>query len=190
MNNEIYFNDEDQGLFWIEWEKALEIISYIYLAWNPDIYPYKFKFTSSFNNINKNYNKNSHFYDKNYSLEYCPQYIVTIPPHGEDFEIRMLITKHVDKLESNRLGLDTKKISYKLFNYEGYMIIYPIDHLRTLNSCSMDVNSDVFIFEATEQEEQYVVVLLDYDDISQLSQKNEKESFYTLEVNNNLTNLI
>ena len=181
LNNEIYFNDEDQGLFWIEWEKALELFSYIYLAWNPDIYPFKYKFTSNF--TNKTFlNKNSHFYDQNFNLEYNPQYIITIPPHSEDFEVRIIISKHVNKLEAK--SSNSNKISYKLFNYEGYMIIYPLDHLRTLTDCKMDVTSDVFIFEATEQEEQYVFVLLDYENTYSITNQinASEESFYTMEV--------
>jgi hypothetical protein len=48
--------------------------------------------------------------------------------------------------------------------YEGYPIIYPIDHLRALQNPCRESNSDVFIFESSEVRENYVLVIIKNED--------------------------
>jgi hypothetical protein len=100
--------------------------SYLFIAWNSESYPYKYNITSSW----KNYNSASKFYNESYSLEYNPQYIITVPEHKEDFEIRIVLSKY-SKTIANK---PRKSISYKLFWFEGYPIIYATEHLRTLQN--------------------------------------------------------
>jgi hypothetical protein len=164
--------EEENGYFWIEWELVLEYFSYIFLAWNPEIYPCKYAIVSSW----KNSKSSSKFYDENFSLEHNPQYLITIPEHSEDFEVRILLTKHVNHFEN--YNKNRKKISFKLFLYEGYPVIYPIDHLRTLQNPSREINSDVFIFEASTQIEQYVLVILKNED----KDEEESEVFFSLDI--------
>jgi hypothetical protein len=100
--------------------------------------------------------------------------LITIPEHKEDFEMRILLSRHVRNLDntSNR-----RKISYKLFWYEGYQIIYPIDPLRTLQNLSREIASDVFIFEASNVTEQYVLVILNSGDLD-----HEGENAFSLDI--------
>lgn len=164
--------DEENGYFWIEWQDVLEYFLNIFLAWNPQIYPCKYSIVSSW----RNSKSSSKFYDENFSLENNAQYLITIPEHSEDFEVRILLTKHVNHLEN--YNKNRKKISFKLFMYEGYPIVYPIDHLRALQNPSREINSDVFIFEASTQLEQYVLVILKNEE----KDDEESEVFFSLDV--------
>ena len=148
--------DEDNGCFWLDWDDVTLHFAHIFLAWNPEIYFNTYSFVSSW----KTTRSISKFYDEIYNLEFNPQYLITIPEHKEDFEMRILISKHINAFNNNV----KKTVSFKLFWYEGYPIIYPIEHLRTLQNPSREVNSDVFIFEASNQVEHYVLVILKNDD--------------------------
>lgn len=161
--------EEENGIFWIEWESVLQHFSNIYLAWNTEIYPYKYHFSSIIRPSD-----NSCFSNENINLEHNSQYLITIPEHKEDFEMRILLQRNIKKFEENSL----KKISFKLFWYEGFPIIYPIDHLRSLPNTVREVNSDVFIFESSNQLEQYVLAILYCnDDKTQI-----EEDLFTLDV--------
>ena len=56
----------------------------IFLNWNPAIYPYR-------KTINSKWYKGdiieSKFWCEKYSVEYNPQFLITIPPHDDDFEV-------------------------------------------------------------------------------------------------------
>jgi len=49
-----------------------------------------------------------------FSLYTCPQILFTIPPHAEDFEIRIMLRRHVKNFQS-----DTNRIHFKLFTFDG-----------------------------------------------------------------------
>ena len=147
----------------------MKYFSQIYLAWNTYIYPYKYRFSSSIKS-----KQGSPFYDENISLEYNTQYLITIPEHKEDFEMRILLQRNIKSFDE----VSKKKISFKLFWYEGFPIVYPIDHLRSLPNNIREVNSDVFIFEASNQLEQYVLVILNCDE----NQTSSDEDYFTLDV--------
>jgi hypothetical protein len=168
--------DKENGCFWIEWDNVPKYFSYLFISFNPDIYSYKYTYTSTW----KNFTAPSKFYDENYSLEYNPQYVITIPEHKEDFEMRILLTRY-SKVLSNK---PRKSISYKLYWFEGYPAIYPTESLRTLNNPCREVSSDVFIFSASSQVDQFVLVILkqDHDD--------EDDTLYTVELFSYLNVLI
>lgn len=118
--------------------------------------------------------QNTPFYDENVNLEYNTQYLITIPEHKDDFEMRILLQKNIRSFEETF----KKKISFKLFWYEGFPIVYPIDHLRSLPNNLREVNSDVFIFESSNQLEQYILVILNCDE----NDTNTEEDYFTLDV--------
>jgi hypothetical protein len=165
---------EENGVFYVEWEYILEYFNYIFLAWNIEIYPFKYNFVSSWNYIKS---LPQTFYDENISLEYNPQFLITIPEHKDDFEMRIVLTKHISKLDNS--NTPRKTISFKLFWYEGYPIVYPINTLRSMQNCRREVNSDVFIFEASSQIEHYVLVIIKNDEISETTQQ---ETNFSLDV--------
>jgi hypothetical protein len=160
--------DKEYGCFWIEWDNIVKHYSYLFIAWNSESYPYKYNITSSW----KNYNSASKFYDESYSLEYNPQYIITVPEHKEDFEIRIVLSRY-SKTISNKTR---KSISYKLFWFEGYPIIYPTEHLRTLQNPCREISSDVFVFSASSQVDQFALVILKQD------QEEEDDTTFILEL--------
>jgi len=164
--------EAENGIFWIEWENICNYFSYIYLNWNPEIYSYKYSFSSRF----KNFKSQSKFYDEVYSLEHNTQYVITIPEHKEDFEMRVMLSRHINQLENKDIS-KRKSISFKLYWFEGYRIIYPVDELRILKSSNREINSDVFIFEASNQIEQYVLVILLKND----NREDDSETSFSLD---------
>ena len=85
-------NNADIGVFWILWDDILEHFNYLSLAWNPNIYPYHIIIHGQ-GNIDKetiqgestwNYKK---LMNENICLINNPQFIISIPPHKEDFEV-------------------------------------------------------------------------------------------------------
>ncbi len=71
-----------KGVFWIEWDDIIEYFTFIYLSWNPAIYPYRKVFNSKF----MKGPSDSKTWNEKYSLEYNPQFLIKIPSHDEDFE--------------------------------------------------------------------------------------------------------
>lgn len=104
------------------------------------MYPFKKTLHSSW----INHDKEGLYKPFKHSLEECPQFLIRIPPHDEDFEVRVCVDKHV-----KRLGQDTEHITYQLFSFNGDRIIYPIDSLRSHPYYNREILSDVFIFEAS-----------------------------------------
>lgn len=109
-------NRKIETSFWINWDDILANFTYISLCWNPDIYPFKRRIHSTWKNTFYENEKpsNSLFYDERFSMEYSPQFIFTIPPHKEDFEVRIFLQRHMRKYGGNG-----DFVSFKLFSYEG-----------------------------------------------------------------------
>jgi hypothetical protein len=84
-----------------------------------------------------------------------PQILITIPPHNEDFEVRILLERHVKAYDKSN------PISFKLFSFEGQRIIYAHEFLRSFAQVDREMCSDVFIFEASTDYESYVLAILD-----------------------------
>jgi len=128
--------DED-GVFWIGWEDAIEHFTHLCLAWNPALYPFSKTIHSSWNLPEGiKYNQESKL------LEFCPQFLFSIGPHADDFEVRVVLQKHTSEFE-----LGKHRISFMLFNYDGFRIVYPINVLREHQYTNREVFTDVFIFE-------------------------------------------
>ena len=64
------------------------------LCWDTAIYPFKHESIT-----NKWYHSGLLKAQDNseYTLETTPQYIITIPPHKEDFEVRVLLERHMSE---------------------------------------------------------------------------------------------
>jgi len=80
-----------------------------------------------------------------YSLESTPQFVITIPPHKEDFEVRVMLERHMSEFTQN-----IKKpnmMSFKLYSYEGYRVLSSDACLRSFPPSKYEKCSDVFIFE-------------------------------------------
>lgn len=85
--------------------------------------------------------------------------MLTIPPHKEDFEVRVMVERHVQGFPRKRQEL----MSLKLFSYEGYRVLSAEACLREFPWAQQEICSDVFIFEHSEQAEQYVLALVQGD---------------------------
>lgn len=142
-------------VFYLAFESAIDLFSHIYLSWNPKVYKNTINLLSSYN-IQASSSK---FYNEDYSLETNPQFLIRIPPHQEDIAIKMLLIKHIEAFGKH------ETISFKLFKYEGYHIIYPIGELRTIQSSTREIVSDVFCFESSDVLDEYVLVIIKKDNL-------------------------
>jgi hypothetical protein len=167
-----------ESVFWIDWDDILDHYNQINLCWNPNIYPFKKRIHSYWRNdysCKEDYpNWSGKFLDEKYSVEYCPQFVFTIPPHKDDFEVRIFLQRHMNTFQE---GSDNKYISFKLFSFDGFRVIYPDDNLRSFSYSNREMCSDVFIFENSAQDESYVLAILKGDNIDKT-----EECQFTLDV--------
>ena len=162
----------------MKWEDILDYYSQINLCWNPNIYPFKKQIHSSWKNryfpIEDYPNLSGKFLDEKYSVEYCPQFVFTIPPHKDDFEVRIFLQRHMQKFRPNT---GDNYISFKLFSFEGNRVIYPDDNLRAFQYSRREMCSDVFIFENSSTDESYILAILKGDNLD-----NSDECQFSLDV--------
>jgi len=144
--------EKNTQVFYIDWFQILSYFSSIYLSWNPYIYPFRKVFHSKWLKGEK-----SHFFNEKYSVEFNPQFLLRIPAHVEDFEIRILLERHILETNSNKFH---NTIGFLLFPYEGERTLYPKDPLKKSTYSSREIFSDVLIFEASENEDLFVLVVL------------------------------
>lgn len=138
--------------FELSFATACEIFSDTFFNWNPSFYINSYSLSSSYK---RQSNENiQNYLNEDYCLEDNPQFIIKIPPHSEDLEIKLLLIKHIHSFSTN------ETISYKLYKYEGYPIIYPDNPLRTFNSPRQGITSDFFFFEPSDNDEEYVIVIM------------------------------
>jgi len=159
------FELNTNGLSVVLWEDIIPMCSDIYLNWNPRVYPFHQKIHSRRIFDSNIYNSSSKLWNEDYSLEYFPQFLFKIPPHDEDFEVRVFFQRHVNSLNQDKFH----SLSYRLFSYSGDRVILPNDALRSHAWNPRELLTDVFIFEASKEVEIYVLVLL-----SQPLQENNK----------------
>lgn len=76
-------NELENGIFWIDWDNCIKYFSYIYLNWNPAIYPYR----KIINSLWIRGNLESLFWNEQFCVENNPQFLFKIPPHEDDFEV-------------------------------------------------------------------------------------------------------
>ena len=69
-----------------------------------------------------------------------------------------MLERHINTYKENSKG-----ISFKLFSFDGYKIVYPENELRKFKPLKREVASDVFIFENSDEEEEYAFILLGDD---------------------------
>ena len=167
-----------ESTFWLSWDDILDNYKQINLWWNPNIYPFKKRVHSYWKNsylpIEDYPNLSGKFLDEKYSVEYCPQFVFTIPPHKDDFEVRIFLQRHMSSFHTDK---SSRYLSFKLFSFEGYRVIYPEDNLRSYHYSNREVCSDVFIFENSTQDESYVLAILKGDNLDE-----NDECQFTLDV--------
>ncbi len=122
----------DKGIFWISWEDLATYFAMMCLAWAPALYP-------SRKTVHAEWLPNL---SETRSLDRFPQFALSVPPHPEDFEVRITLQTHVARFETG-----TGRVSFMLFNYDGYRIVYQTGALREHKLSAREVFSDVFIFE-------------------------------------------
>ncbi|CAI2373810.1 unnamed protein product [Moneuplotes crassus] len=154
-----------ESTFWLKWEDVLSYYTQINLCWNPSIYPFKKQIHSywkhRYSPESEYPNLGGKFIDEKYCVEYCPQFVFTIPPHKDDFEVRIFLQRHMQSFDHN----GDRFISFKLFSFEGYRAIYPDDNLRSFQYSRREMCSDVFIFENSTTDESYILAILKGDDL-------------------------
>ena len=165
------FNEKlyEDNIISLTFNDACSIFTHIYLNWNPDIFKYCYKFNSNYIH-NSSYYSNS--YNEDYSLEYNPQFILEIPKHNENIEIKIFIEKFI-----NENSIINDDISYKLFRYDGYIKIYPEEDLRNYQKEKGNIASDTLFFEPSEVDEQFLIVIM----------KKDKNNFNNCEISINFS---
>jgi len=165
---------DETGVFYVEWDDNIQKHFHaLLLCWNPTIYPIRTLVHSQFE---PPLIPESKFFDPNFCVESMPQILLTIPPHQEEFEVRVFLTRHVREFQSRTAA------SFKLFNYDGQRIIYPHDSLRSFDYATREMSSDVFIFSASTEYESYVLVILCEETNAHLGFSLEILSFVTLDI--------
>lgn len=75
---------DETGSKWLDWNShVLTKFDSLYLSWNPSIYAHRFIFDSLWYKGEKN----TLLWNEKYSLEYNPQFLIHIPPHGTNLEV-------------------------------------------------------------------------------------------------------
>jgi len=138
----------ENGVSVILWDDLISMCSSIYLNWNPSVYPYKQTIHSKRDIPVTMFNPDSLVWNEEFSLEYFPQFVIKIPPHEDDFEVRVFFERHIDSLKEESMY----SLSYRLYSYTGDRVIFPNDPLRTHPYQPRELLSDVFIFEASVKE--------------------------------------
>lgn len=141
----------------ISYKDLIDNFSNLFISWNPDIYPYKYCISDKFSSFLTN-EMNFKSQNEDFSLEYNPQYLIKIPKHEKDFEIRIILSKDFDNLSSLN-SYHRPKITFKIFNYEGRRVIIPVDSLKN-GSLQREICSEIIIFENSDSEDEFVIVIL------------------------------
>ena len=167
----------------ITFNDLVKYFFYLFISWNTEIYPFKTKFHGYFDNkLTQDYTNKA--YNEDYSLEFNPQYLLRIPKHSKDFEMRLVLSRNI--ININSLNKDYRpKISFKLHSFEGNRIIIPVDALKT-GSSQREICSEILTFEANDQTiDEYVLSILQLDNYSSQDFKNftvEIYSFIPIEI--------
>lgn len=150
-------DSSNPDVFYMAFESGIDVFTHIYLSWNPKVYNNTIQLLSFY----YPQTSSSKFCNEDYSLEMNPQFLIRIPPHQDDLGIKMLLMKHIEAFGKH------ETISFKLFKYEGYHIVYPLCELRTIQSLlpTREIISDVFCFEASDVLDEYVLVIIKKDNI-------------------------
>jgi Calpain family cysteine protease len=166
------FGDET-GVKWLDWnDVVLQTFDTLYLSWNPSIYNYRF----TFNSVWYKGKKDTLYWNQEYSVEYNPQFLIHIPPHADNLEIRIYLERFTDDFSSKR------GISYKLFTYTATRVFHPSESLRNCMQNKRELYSDVFIFEGSDRSEYYTLVILKNDADGTVWETMPEEVAFTLGV--------
>jgi len=66
----------------------------LYLNWNPEFYPIKIVQKCEYHV----HNPKKKFFDEEFCIETNPQFLIELPPHENDLELRILVDRHVSDL--------------------------------------------------------------------------------------------
>ena len=144
---------EDTGVLWVNWNNIVQKkFDTLYLSWNPSIYSNRFILDS----VWYRGEKNSLFWNEEYSVEYNPQFLIHIPPHDSNMEIRI----YLERFAKNNKKPETHPIGYKLFAYNTTRTFFANNYLRACTTNKKEIYSDVFIFEKSERSEYYTLAIL------------------------------
>lgn len=157
VNKDYLLTQEDLslGLFYIDWKVVINVFSSIYLSWNPEIYPFQKTFLSKWL---KGPLHNPKLWNECYSVEFNPQFLLRIPPHNEEFEVRVFLERHISNTTNYRGYKNTA--GFLLFPYQGERTIFPKEPLKKTAYSANELITDVFIFDESLQEDLYVLVVL------------------------------
>ena len=128
-------SSNSNNLYEVEWSKLNSQIDCIYINWNPSIYSFNKKFDSSWA-----VKPSMPFQNQQICVGSNPQYLIKIPKHEEDFEIRIFADRHIRRFQSGQ------RLVLKLFEYDGVRVLDPRSSIRSFDSAERELLSDVFIF--------------------------------------------
>lgn len=145
---------DDDNYVLVDWEQMYSSgkLEYLYINWNPTIYP--FRQTLHCSVPIKFKEPNCQLYSPKFDFERNAQVLISVFPHKEPCETRIVIERHV-----NALNIKCK-IKYYLYHfYNGRMVIKQ-SALKDLSikESQEDILSDIIVFDKNSAHENYVLV--------------------------------
>ncbi|XP_065666768.1 calpain-7 isoform X4 [Hydra vulgaris] len=106
----------DNGVFWINWESVLRFYDVIYMNWNPKLFTYKYTLHAGWNAIE------GPIKDA-YNIGDNPQYRLEVDSDSDDVIIWILLTRHITNRDD---FADNKEfITIHVYKSNGRRVYYP-----------------------------------------------------------------
>lgn len=147
-------DDEDDGFVLMDWEQMYSSgkLEYLYINWNPTIYPYRQTLHCYIPIKFKEFN--TPFYSNKFDFERNTQVLISVFPHKEPCETRIVIEKHINSLSIKC------KIRYHLYHFYNGRMVIKSSALKDLSikESQEEILSDIIVFDKNTAHENYVLV--------------------------------
>lgn len=147
-------DESESELYLADWEELYnnDKIGNLYINWNPTIYSHRRTLHGLYWGLSS---YKGGFDIPNFKLQRCTQFLLTMFPHKEVCETRIVIEKHKSMLNINY------KLKYYLFSFSKGRIVLPNNPLREMEikESEDEILSDILIFDENSNYENYVIVV-------------------------------
>lgn len=139
----------------LDWEELYNSgnLEYLYINWNPTIYPFRasahVRIPMKFDDIK------SEVFSPRFNFLRKTQLLLSVFPHNEPCETRIIIEKHRNALNINC------KIKYYLYHFYNGRMALKQSSLKEMiiNESNEEILSDIIVFDKNTAHENYVIVL-------------------------------
>lgn len=114
--NHVKAAQNDNGVFWINWESLRRFYDVIYMNWNPKLFPYKFTYHSKWQAAEGPV-KDA------YNIGDNPQYRLEVQAGNEGCVLWILLTRHIT--ERDDFAENKEFITLHVYKSDGRRIFYP-----------------------------------------------------------------